>query len=103
MAIDDLIFVSFWQNVVAMNRDTGEIVWLHKLKHGGYVTVMLDGDRLIVSNSAYMDCLNAFDGRLMWHNPLKGLISGVASMASVRGRTSHVSALQVSAFSGESE
>ncbi len=89
MTIDNLIFVGFNKYVVALDRISGEKVWQHKLTHGGYVTLMLDGDRLIVSSSGYMDCLNPLNGRLLWHNPLSRLGTGVTSIASVRGQTSH--------------
>jgi outer membrane protein assembly factor BamB len=84
--IDDLIFVGFHSQVVALYRETGEVVWNWKSPKGtGYVTVLLDGDRLIVSVMGYTYCLNPRTGRELWFNELAGMGTGVVSIASVRG------------------
>lgn len=94
MSIDDLIFVGFNGYVVALHRDTGDIVWCNSQLHGGYVSMLLDEDRLIVSCNGYMYCLNPMTGHILWHNPLKGYGTGVAHLVSVRGQSSQVVASQ---------
>lgn len=94
MTIDNLIFVGFNKYVIALDRDSGEIVWQQQLSHTGYVSLMLDGDRLIASTNGYMDCLNPLNGKILWKNSLKGFGIGVASIASVRGQTMHQLAAQ---------
>ena len=47
MKIDELIFVGLNGYAVALARDTGEIVWSNNEMRSGYVTLLLDGDRLI--------------------------------------------------------
>ncbi len=84
--IEDLVFVGFNSRVVALDRYTGEIVWQWKSPKGtGFVTLLLDGDRLIASVQGYTYCLEPLFGQQVWGNPLKGLGVGVASVASVRG------------------
>jgi outer membrane protein assembly factor BamB len=84
--IRDLVFAGFNRRVLALDRYTGEIVWKWKAPEGtGFVTVMLDGDRLIVSVNGYMYCLDPLFGQVVWNNPLKGLGVGVTSLTSVRG------------------
>jgi outer membrane protein assembly factor BamB len=84
--MDDLIFVGFNSQVVALDRETGDIVWEWRSRQGsGYVTVLLDGDRLVVSVIGYTYCLDSATGRELWFNPLKGMGVGVVSMASARG------------------
>jgi outer membrane protein assembly factor BamB len=90
MSLDDLIFVGFRGYVMALHRDTGEIVWCNSKLHSGYVSMLLDDDRLIVSCSGYMYCLNPLTGTILWHNPLKGFGTGVAQLVSVRGQSSQV-------------
>jgi outer membrane protein assembly factor BamB len=51
----------------------------------GYVTLLLDGDRLIASVVGYTYCLDPATGNQLWFNELPGLGAGVASLASVRG------------------
>ena len=49
--LDQLIFVGLNGYAAALDRDTGEIVWSNNQMKSGYVTLMLDGDRLIVSTN----------------------------------------------------
>ena len=51
MTVDQLIFVGFRGYAMALHRDTGEIVWCNSEMRSGYVSMLLDGDRLIVSCS----------------------------------------------------
>ena len=86
MAIEDLVYIGFNSRVVALNRDTGQVAWDWTSRSGsGYVTLLLDGDRLIVSVIGYTYCLNPENGQELWFNDLPGYGSGVASIVSVRG------------------
>jgi len=84
MNISDLIFIGLAKNIVALHRDTGQVVWYTAIKRG-YASLLLDGDRLIVSINGYIWCLNPLTGELLWHNPLTGMGMSVASITSVRG------------------
>lgn len=86
--LDDLIFMGFNRRVVAVDRYTGEIAWQWKAPRAGFVTLLLDGDRLIVSVNGYAWCLDPVFGQEVWSNPLKGLGTGIASLASRRGGSS---------------
>jgi outer membrane protein assembly factor BamB len=90
MTVDQLIFVGFNGYAVALNRETGEIVWSNNQLKSGYVTFLLDEDRLIVSTNGYIFCLNPLTGETLWHNPMKGYGYGVASLASIRGSSLQV-------------
>ncbi len=54
MKIDDLVFVGLNGRVAAMDRKSGQIVWSNDKLKGGYVSLLLDGDRLIVSSNGYL-------------------------------------------------
>lgn len=96
MPIEQLIFVGLNGYAVALHRDTGEIVWINKEMHSGYVSLLLDGDRLIVSTSGYIYCLNPYTGKTMWHNPMKGLgQKAPTSLVSVRGQATSAFLSQV--------
>jgi outer membrane protein assembly factor BamB len=86
MTIDQLIFVGLRGYVVALDRDSGEVVWSNDKLNSGYTTLLLDGDRLIVSTNGYMHCLDPLTGEVLWQNPLRGYGTGVTDLASVRGR-----------------
>lgn len=85
--IDQLIFVGLNGYAVALDRDTGEIVWSNNSLKSGYVTMILDGDRLIVSTNGYIFCLDPLTGQVLWNNPMKGYGSGTpTSLLSMRGQ-----------------
>lgn len=73
MNLEDLIFVGLNGYAVALHRDTGQIVWSNNEMRGGYVTLLLDGDRLIVSTNGYLFCLDPLTGRMLWNNPMKDM------------------------------
>jgi outer membrane protein assembly factor BamB len=89
MNVDDLVFVGLNGYCLALHRDTGEIVWSNDKMKSGYVSILLDGDRLIVSTSGYIYSLDPLTGEILWHNPLKGYgMSAPTSLVSVRGQSS---------------
>lgn len=95
--LSDLVFTGFNKRVAALHRDTGSIVWQWKAPSGSsYTTLLLDGDRLIVSVHGYTYALDALTGRQLWANEMSGFGFGVASLVSVRG-TSPPAALLVNA------
>src|SRR4029079_13951985 len=89
MSIDQLIFVGLNGYALALNRDTGEIVWSCNEMTSGYVTLLLDGERLIASTNGYMYCLDALTGEVLWTNPLAGYGVHPASLVSARGQSAH--------------
>ncbi len=95
--VNQLIFVGLRGQAAALDRETGEIVWSKKDMHSGYVSLMLDGDRLIVSTNGYMYCLDPLTGHMFWHNPLSGYGVGPTSITSVRGQSSQTLILQAAA------
>ena len=93
--INDLVFVAFGKFVVALDRYTGEKVWQWSpAKGAGYMSILLDGDRLIVSASGYMYCLDPLFGQEVWSNPLEGMGTGVPCIASSNGATNSTPAMQ---------
>jgi outer membrane protein assembly factor BamB len=86
MTVDQLIFVGLRGYVLALDRDSGQIVWSNDKLKSGFTTLLLDGDRLIVATNGYMHCLDPLTGKILWQNPLKGYGIGVTDLASVRGR-----------------
>jgi outer membrane protein assembly factor BamB len=92
--VDQLIFVGFNGYALALDRDTGDIVWSNNQLNSGYVTMLLDGDRLIVSTNGYMYALDPLTGSILWHNPLRGYGVGAAHLCSVRGQSAQTVVVQ---------
>ncbi len=98
MTVDQLVFVGLNGYALALDRDTGEIVWSNNDMKSGYVTLLLDGDRLIVSTNGYIFCLDPLTGLILWNNPLSGYGSGApTSLLSVRGQSSQAVVQQAAA------
>ena len=93
----DLLFVGFNSRVVALDRQTGEIVWQWKSPKGraSYVAVLLDGDRLMASVQGYTYCLEIETGEQIWSNPLKGFGMGVPSLTSIHGNSGSAAAAAI--------
>lgn len=97
-SIDQLVFVGLNGYAVALDRDTGEIVWSNNELKSGYVTLLLDGDRLVVSTNGYLFCLDPLTGRVLWQNRMSGYGSGTpTSLISVRGQSSQTVVQQAAA------
>jgi outer membrane protein assembly factor BamB len=89
MRIDQLFFFGLNGYDLALDRNTGEIVWSNNQLKSGYVTMLLDGDRLIVSTNGYIYCLDPLTGDILWNNPLSGYGFGApTSLISARGQSS---------------
>jgi outer membrane protein assembly factor BamB len=104
MSFDRLVFVGFNSRVLALDRDSGDGVWswvAPKPRSGGFVTLMLDGDRLIVSVNGYMYCLDPGSGELLWNNDTKGCGTGVTSIVSVRGQSSQSPLISATAIENQ--
>src|SRR3954471_17084201 len=98
MTIDQLVFVGLNGYAAALDRNTGRIVWSNNQLKSGYVTLLLDGDRLIVSTNGYLYCLDPLTGEALWHNPLRGYGPGApTALVSVRGQSSQLTAQQAAA------
>src|SRR5262249_28715637 len=87
--IEQLIYLGFRGYVVALDRDTGEIVWSINNLESGYVALLVDGDRLIASINGYTYCIDPRTGEIMWRNALSGYGVGAPTLASLRGNSSH--------------
>jgi outer membrane protein assembly factor BamB len=84
LAVNELVFVGLNGRVVALDRETGDEVWKWEPAtrgHKGFVALVVDGDRVLVSDNGYIYCLEATTGRQLWHNPLTGYGTGIAVVA----------------------
>jgi len=99
MSIERMVFVGLNGRVASLERDTGTLLWEWRCPkpRSGYVTLLVDGDRLFVTVNGYTYCLDAFTGEQVWYNPLKGYGTGVAAIATVTSSTSQAVITQAAA------
>src|SRR6516164_2930765 len=87
---ENMVFVGLNGRVVALDRDSGKIRWRWQAtKSGGYMTLLPDRDRLVVSSGGYIYCLDPATGEELWDNPLTGFGVGVAALATIRSHSPH--------------
>jgi outer membrane protein assembly factor BamB len=85
MKTAQLVFIGIKGSVVALNRATGEQVWATHLKGSDFVNVVLQNGAVLASCRGEVFCLDPLTGIGMWHNPLKGFGTGLATMAAEPG------------------
>lgn len=86
MKASDLVFVGFNDQIAALDKYGGDVVWKWKAPRGtGYVAVVLDGERLYASVEGYTYCIEAVSGRTRWENILEGMGTGVPCIAVAGG------------------
>ena len=82
MKPSDLVFVGIKGSVVALNRASGQQVWATHLKGSDFVNVVFQDGAVLATCYGEIFCLDPLTGKALWHNPLKGFGTGLASIAS---------------------
>jgi outer membrane protein assembly factor BamB len=80
----DLLLLATKNQVVALHKDTGQILWKTKLNSGWggeFVTLVADEDLVFAHARGSVSCLELATGKLLWTNELKGLGYGLATLA----------------------
>ena len=81
MKISELMFIGIKGSVVALHRATGQQVWATHLKGSDFVNVVVQNETVLASCYGEIFCLDPLTGNALWHNPLKGLGTGLATIA----------------------
>jgi outer membrane protein assembly factor BamB len=85
MAMPDLVFLGIRGSVVAMDRTSGSRTWETKLKGSDFVTLLVDGSRVLAGTQGEVYCLDAGTGEILWQDGLKGYGYGLMSIATASG------------------
>ena len=84
MKIAQLVFIGIKGSVVALNRATGQQEWATHLKGMSFVNVVVEEGAVLASCCGEVFCLSPLTGNALWHNPLKGFGTGLATIATVQ-------------------
>ena len=81
-----IVYVGVKTQVSAIDQIHGTTLWQTKLKSGavsgdGFVTLLVENDRVYAHTYGELYCLDAVTGALLWNNPLEGLGYGMVSLA----------------------
>ena len=85
MKTSQIAFIGIKGSVVALNRATGQQVWATRLKGSDFVNVVFQDGAVLASCAGEIFCLDPLTGIGMWHNPLKGFGTGLATIAVAPG------------------
>jgi outer membrane protein assembly factor BamB len=87
-----LLYIGIKNSVVALDKQTGRIVWSTKLRSGSsLVTVVHEDAAVFATASGEAWCLNAASGKILWHQKLAGFGSSWTTIAGA-GSSSNTSA-----------
>lgn len=94
-AKQSLVYVGIKQFVIALDRKTGAEVWRTELEAkyqsaGSFVNVVRDRDGLFASCAGEIFSLDPANGAVLWHDALKGLGTGLVTIATDQGGASSV-------------
>jgi len=77
----NLIYIGIKGSVVALNRESGDIVWTANLKGGDFVNVVRDENDLFATTRGEVFCLDPATGAVRWNNPPRGFGTGLATIS----------------------
>lgn len=81
MGIAKYVFVGIRGSVMALDRNTGEIIWETHLNGDGLVMLVLVENSIYATTHGELFCIEAFTGRVRWGNSLKGYGTAIATIA----------------------
>ena len=92
------LYIGIKSSVVALNRKTGAQVWATQLpvrykSSSVFVNVFRDAEGMFATCNGELFALDPNDGKLLWHEPLKGLGMGFVTLASDLGSTAPTGAI----------
>jgi outer membrane protein assembly factor BamB len=76
-----VVYLGVGSHVVALDLATGQEIWRCKVKSAQLTAVTLVEERLLVTASGEIWCLDRNTGSILWHNKLKGLGVGLVTVA----------------------
>jgi hypothetical protein len=76
-----LVYVGIRGTVVALDSATGTKVWATELTGSDFVNVSSTAAGVLAITKGEIFCLDPSTGSVRWHNPLKGLGRGLATVA----------------------
>ena len=97
-----LVYIGLKHHVLAFDRKNGLEVWSTELgvkyrSSSDFVNVVRDREGLFATCAGELFALDPNTGSVLWHEPLKGLGTGLVTIATDLGGTSEATVLEESA------
>lgn len=87
-----VVFLGIKGAVLALQTSTGRRLWERPLKGQGFVTLLVEGNRVLAATRGELFCLDSATGEVLWHDPLRGYGWGLVSLATPNGAASPTAA-----------
>jgi len=78
----EMVYIGIKGTVVALDSMTGDEVWRRELTGSNFVTVTQDETNVYAAANGEIFCMDKVTRTPRWHNPLKGLGTGLVTIAS---------------------
>ncbi len=103
-----LVYVGLKSHVIAFDRKTGQEVWRTPLpakykSSGSLVNVVRDDEGLFASFAGEIFSLDPRTGSLLWRDQLKGLGTGMATIATDQGGNTQLSVLGEATYQAQAQ
>ncbi|MBI4963798.1 MAG: PQQ-binding-like beta-propeller repeat protein [Desulfomonile tiedjei] len=97
--MNEFLYVGLKAQVLALDRETGEVVWRRSLPSwnwfgDSFVTIALDNGSIFAHTVGRLYCLDAETGIIKWQNNLKGVGYGTANLATGNSWTKNAEVAQ---------
>jgi outer membrane protein assembly factor BamB len=100
MEINDIVYVGVNRQVLALDRQTGTVIWktafprrFLSLSSDSFVNVLFERGSVFAHADGKLYCLDAATGHVKWENSLKGCGHGIATLATATSSTTNLAAI----------
>jgi len=99
MDINEVLYVGIKAQVLALDRQTGNVIWRTALPNwnvagDSFVNVIFDGDSLFAHTLGRLYCIDPGTGQIKWRNNLEGCGYGIPTFATATSSTGSGGAVQ---------
>ena len=79
--LNDLVIIGIKGTVLALSASNGAEVWRTHCKGSTFINVCEQDGRIFATTYGEIFCLDGLTGRLLWHNPLRGMGFGLITVS----------------------
>jgi outer membrane protein assembly factor BamB len=87
--VEELVYIGSKRTVFALDAESGNEVWRVRLPRlwGSQVTLLVDGDSLLVARGSYIYRLDRWTGEILWEHAILESPTYLLTIATARGQS----------------
>jgi outer membrane protein assembly factor BamB len=94
MTASHSVFLGINGSAIALDETTGAQVWSTSLKGSDFVNLLVTENKLYAATKGEIFCLDPGTGKILWHNPLRGMGHGLVCIASPESQPNPTAAIK---------